>query len=76
MVKHSVTVNGHKTSVSLEPEFWDEFLSLCRRRGVAPAKAIADIDETRTTSLSAAIRLYVLQALKGAAGGDAILRKR
>ncbi|MFN3606212.1 MAG: ribbon-helix-helix domain-containing protein, partial [Cypionkella sp.] len=32
--KHSLTLNGHRTSVTLEPEFWAAFQSLATRRGV------------------------------------------
>jgi predicted DNA-binding ribbon-helix-helix protein len=63
MNKHSVTVEGHRTSISLEPEFWDEFCRLCSGHGVAIGDAIAEIDRTRNTNLSSAIRLYVLEQI-------------
>ncbi len=69
--KRSLTLRGHRTSVSLEDAFWTEF----RRLAAAEARAInelaADIDEKRGTDcgLASAIRLYVLMALKAEAEG-------
>lgn len=65
-VKHSVTLRGHRTSVSLEDEFWAEFRSLAATRGMPINALVAEIDEARgmETGLASAIRLYVLRALK------------
>ncbi|MEJ8574316.1 ribbon-helix-helix domain-containing protein [Microbaculum marinum] len=60
--KRSVTVAGHRTSVSLEEEFWDALGEIASSRGVSTARLIAEIDETRGgRGLSSAIRLYVLR---------------
>ena len=73
--KRSVTVAGHATSVSLEPEFWDAFRALCRRRTISARKLIEEIDAGRTTNLSSAIRLFVLRDLQAGAGVPAPKRK-
>ena len=65
-VKHSVTLKGHRTSVSLEDEFWAEFRDLAATKGKPINALVAEIDEARgiEIGLASAIRLYVLRALK------------
>lgn len=65
-VKHSVTLKGHRTSVSLEDEFWQEFRALAAERGMPINALVAQIDAERgmDIGLASAIRLYVLRALK------------
>jgi predicted DNA-binding ribbon-helix-helix protein len=64
--KHSVTINGHRTSVSLEHEFYDELVTMAEARGVAFAALVAEIDSARSrkTNLSSALRLFVLADFK------------
>lgn len=67
--KHSLTLRGHRTSVSLEPEFWAAFRALARHRGQGINECAADIDAARgDTGLATAIRLEVLRDLQGRAG--------
>lgn len=68
MEKHSVTINGHATSVSLEPEFWDELRHLAAAEQISLAGLISRIDRQRTGGLSGALRLYVLESLRQEAG--------
>ncbi|MEM7521700.1 MAG: ribbon-helix-helix domain-containing protein [Pseudomonadota bacterium] len=65
-VKHSVTLRGHRTSVSLEDEFWAEFRSIAAAEGKPINTLVAEIDAARgmELGLASAIRLYVLQALR------------
>jgi predicted DNA-binding ribbon-helix-helix protein len=65
--KRSVLVAGHKTSVSLEAEFWDELRAIAAARGISLNALIAEIDQSRGGNLSSAIRLYVLDWLRGRA---------
>lgn len=61
VVKRSVMVGGHKTSVSLEDAFWDSLKEIAARRGVSLSTQLAGIDTHRDTrNLSSAIRLFVL----------------
>jgi predicted DNA-binding ribbon-helix-helix protein len=61
VVKRSVVVDGHKTSVSLEDAFWVSLKDIATRRGLSLSMQIAAIDQNRKTSnLSSAIRLFVL----------------
>jgi predicted DNA-binding ribbon-helix-helix protein len=63
--KRSVVVAGHKTSVSLEAAFWDEVRAIAAARGLSLNALIAEIDRTRDGNLSSAIRLHVLDWLRG-----------
>ena len=64
--KHSVTLRGHRTSFSLEDEFWNEAVSIARQRDMSIAALLTEIDETRApdSNLSSAIRLHVLLQFK------------
>ncbi|MFT6774490.1 MAG: putative DNA-binding ribbon-helix-helix protein [Paracoccaceae bacterium] len=63
--KRSLTIQGHRTSVSLEPAFWDGFRALADRRGMAINALAARIDAGRPpdVGLATAIRLAVLADL-------------
>lgn len=67
--KRSVTIDGHRTSVSLEDAFWREFREIAKLRGVSPAGLIAAIDHARPpdVGLATSIRLFVLAEVKSAA---------
>jgi predicted DNA-binding ribbon-helix-helix protein len=58
--KRSIVVNGHKTSISLEDEFWDELRSHAAERRVAVAALVNEIDHATEGNLSSAIRVYLL----------------
>jgi predicted DNA-binding ribbon-helix-helix protein len=60
--KRSVIIHGHKTSVSLEAEFWDCVRQIAAREGTTISELVSGIDRTRgDNNLSSAIRLFVLQ---------------
>ncbi|MCA3453374.1 MAG: ribbon-helix-helix domain-containing protein [Rhodobacter sp.] len=60
--KHSVTLNGHRTSVSLEPEFWAAFKAIAAGSGQAINSLAAAIDADRgDLGLASAIRLFILR---------------
>jgi predicted DNA-binding ribbon-helix-helix protein len=65
VVKRSVTIAGHATSVSLEAEFWDALKDLAEARGASVNQLVAEIDGTRTGNLSSAIRVWVLREVRG-----------
>ena len=65
IVKRSIVIGGHKTSVSLEDAFWRGLKEIARAQRVTLSKMVADIDKTRSQSnLSSAIRLFVLDRLR------------
>ncbi|MDO6725339.1 ribbon-helix-helix domain-containing protein [Cognatishimia sp. 1_MG-2023] len=62
-VKRSLTLKGHRTSVSLEDDFWQAFRDIAAQKSKPINALAAEIDATRDldTGLASAIRLYVLQ---------------
>jgi len=68
-VKRSLTLRGHRTSVSLEDEFWQAFRQIAEARRTPINALAAEIDEARgtETGLASAIRLFVLRHYRDAA---------
>ena len=70
MKKRSVSIRGHRTSLSLEDVFWDELGAMARARDISVAGLIAEIDSGRmarggpASGLSSAVRIYVVEHLK------------
>jgi predicted DNA-binding ribbon-helix-helix protein len=61
IIKRSVVVDGHKTSISLEDEFWSGLKEIAQAQGASVAQTVTEIDTTRQQgNLSSAIRLFVL----------------
>lgn len=59
--KRSLTLEGHRTSLALEPEFWDGLTALAATRGMSVPRTVAAIDRARgDRSLASAVRLAVL----------------
>ena len=64
LAKRSVTIAGHRTSVSLEAAFWEALGRVAEARGVSVQALVAEIDGARGQSnLSSAIRVFVLDAV-------------
>lgn len=64
MIKRSMTIHGHRTSVSLEQPFWDMLRDIAASRGQSLASLVQNIDRKRDGGLSSALRLFVLAELK------------
>jgi predicted DNA-binding ribbon-helix-helix protein len=64
IVKRSVRVAGHATSISLEPAFWDALREIAARRRLSVNALVATIDAERGGNLSSAIRLFVLDVYR------------
>lgn len=64
LIKHSVRIAGHATSISLEPAFWQALGEIAAQRGVSVARLLSAIDAERSGNLSSAIRLFVLAACR------------
>lgn len=69
-VKRSLTLMGHRTSVSLEEPFWRAFVEMAAAEGKSINALAAEIDAARGThaGLASAIRVYVLEKTRQAAG--------
>jgi predicted DNA-binding ribbon-helix-helix protein len=62
VVKRSIVIDGHKTSVSLEDAFWDDLKEIAHTQQATLSALVAKIDQTRQHgNLSSAIRLFVLE---------------
>lgn len=62
MSKRSITIAGHRTSISLEAPFWEALAEIAAGRKTSVATLVAEIDRDRrdNTNLSAALRMFVL----------------
>jgi predicted DNA-binding ribbon-helix-helix protein len=78
VIKRSILLAGHKTSVSLEEAFWQGLKEIATSRDVSVSALIGSIDARRIDgNLSSGIRLFVLdyyRALANARGGESLAR--
>lgn len=64
IIKRSIAIAGHRTSVSLEEAFWRGLKEVAKRRGQSASALVAAIDaERKSANLSSAIRVFVLAAM-------------
>lgn len=64
VIKRSLSIKGHRTSISLEAEFWTQLKSIASHKNISIAQLVADIDAERTqVNLSSALRVFVLNNL-------------
>lgn len=65
--KRSLSIRGHRTSISIEEPFWSELKAMASRKALSVPLLIAEIDAGRDpqTNLSSAIRLAVLADVLG-----------
>lgn len=59
--KRSVSLHGHKTSVSLEKAFWDVLEEAAHSQKISLSQLIKDVDEHRQANLASALRLFALE---------------
>ena len=72
VIKRSIVVGGHKTSVSLEEAFWSGMKDIAGERGNTLSVLVSEIDGNRQQgNLSSAIRLFVLDHFKDRAASPA-----
>lgn len=76
MRKRSITIDGHRTSISLEDAFWSELAAIALERGLSLNALVSEIDHGRGTTgnLSSALRLHVLDVLRRRAGRPDVSR--
>jgi predicted DNA-binding ribbon-helix-helix protein len=71
VVKRSIVIAGHKTSVSLEDAFWTGLKEIAGKRDMTLSDMVATIDQDRRHgNLSSAIRLFVLDYYRAAPDSD------
>ena len=61
LIKKSITIKRHRTSLSLEKEFWDALKIIAKIKNCSLEKLITKIDFERKTSLASSIRVYLLK---------------
>lgn len=73
--KHSLTLRGHRTSVTLEPEFWQAFCDIAAARKLSLNALACEIDESRSadSGLASSIRVFVLGEIRASHGVSAAL---
>jgi len=65
MIKRPVVVDGHKTSVSLEDEFWRGLKEIAAARNITLSELVATIDHRRQQgNLSSSLRLFILESFQ------------
>ena len=62
LIKRSITLKGHRTSVALEPEFWAVIDALAVQRGVPLAQLVLNADLNRDGGLASALSLLAIEA--------------
>ena len=73
VIKRSVVIDGHKTSISLEDAFWSSLKAIAQAQGVTVGQTVATIDGTRKqTNLSSAVRLFVLDCVRSGQMGKQV----
>lgn len=66
--KRSITISGHRTSVTIEDIFWNTLKAIAKERRMPMTKLIENIDATRDGNLSSALRTFAMK--------DALNKKR
>ena len=61
LIKKSITIKKHRTSISLEKEFWDALKIVAKEQNCSLETLVAMIDTRRKTSLASSIRVYILK---------------
>ena len=61
MKKHSVELSGHRTSIALEDEFWQELKAIAKRKNTSVRQLLIQIDDAHQGNLSSAVRLFILR---------------
>ncbi len=66
VAKRSISIGGHRTSISLEAAFYAELEAIAERRNTSVGRLVVDVDASRETdvNLSSALRLFVLADLQ------------
>ena len=64
MQKRSLTIHGHRTSISLEEPFWVALNDIAKARQQSVASLVRMIDKERVGGLSSAIRMFILAELR------------
>ncbi|MDC1382480.1 ribbon-helix-helix domain-containing protein [Candidatus Puniceispirillum sp.] len=73
--KRSITIQGHRTSISLEEPFWIILQNIAAHRCLSMASLVQIIDQDRNCGLSSALRLFILAELVQNNAGDTTITR-
>ena len=76
MQKRSLTIHGHRTSISLEEPFWVVLNDIAKARQQSVASLVQMIDKERVGGLSSAIRMFILAELRHQLAASATTKTR
>ena len=69
LVSRNVSIDGHRTSIRLEPAMWDAMEDICCRRGITIHDFCSEVERRRSaSSLTAAVRVELLSYYRAVAG--------
>lgn len=70
-IKRSFSIGGHRTSISLEPPFWNALKEVAAKERIPLVRLVATIDEKRGgAGLSSAVRIWLLSYFQERAAGQ------
>jgi len=64
LIKKSITLKRHRTSLSLEKEFWEALELIAKNKNCSLQELISQIDIKRRSSLASSTRVYILENLR------------
>ena len=64
LIKKSITLKRHRTSLSLEKEFWEALDLIAKNKNCSLQELISHIDIKRRSSLASSTRVYILENLR------------
>jgi len=64
LIKKSITLKRHRTSLSLEKEFWEALELIAKNKNCSLQELISEIDIKRRSSLASSTRVYILENLR------------
>ena len=68
-IKHTIIVDGHRTSICLEEAFWNSLKEIAQAQGASVSQTVTEIEKTRQYgNLSSAVRLFVLDRVRTGTG--------
>ena len=76
MQKRSLTIHGHRTSISLEEPFWMALIDIAKARQQSVASLVQMIDKERIGGLSSAIRVFILAELRHQLAASTTIKTR
>ena len=71
LINKNITVDGHRTSMRLEPEMWDALKDICRLENIKIGKICSMVNKRRSgSSLTSAMRVFIIAYYRAAAMSD------